>query len=71
MFPICDKSCSFKLGPVDLHLSIYLLAFVTMSTSFANRRKPRKIGGDDEEDRDGSTAPGLSAMSTLHMEDAN
>jgi hypothetical protein len=31
-----------------------------MSSKFANRRKPRKIGGDDEEE-DGGAAPGMSA----------
>lgn len=29
-----------------------------MSSKFANRRKPRKVGGDDEEE-DGSAAPGM------------
>jgi hypothetical protein len=29
-----------------------------MSSKFANRRKPRKIGGDDEEDDGG--VPGMS-----------
>jgi hypothetical protein len=32
-----------------------------MSSKFANRRKPRKIGGDDEEDDGG--VPGMSANS--------
>ena len=32
-----------------------------MSSKFANRRKPRKIGGDDEEDDGG--VPGMSARS--------
>ena len=29
-----------------------------MSTKFANRRKPRKVGRDDEED-EGGVAPGM------------
>ena len=41
-----------------------------MSSKFANRRKPRKIGGDDEED-DGGAASGMWAeitfFSTLHI----
>ncbi|CAG7963865.1 unnamed protein product [Penicillium nalgiovense] len=35
-----------------------------MSSKFANRRKPRKIGGDDEED-DGGTASGMWAKITF------
>lgn len=37
-----------------------------MSSSLANRRKPRKIGNDDEEDQDGDAAPGTSIRSLAH-----
>lgn len=33
-------------------------------SSFANRRKPRKIGGDEEQEEDGGATSGLSMIST-------
>lgn len=69
MFPICDKSSPRRLGLQDnshlnLHNFIFLsLLFVeSMSSKFANRRKPRKIGGDEEDEGEGNgvgAAPGL------------
>ena len=35
-----------------------------MSSKFGNRRKPRKVGGDDEEN-DGGAAPGMWATITF------
>lgn len=33
-----------------------------MSSKFANRRKPRKVGGDDSGEEDSGLAPGMSTM---------
>lgn len=37
-----------------------------MSSSFANRRKPRKIGGDEEEEQEGGPSPGSSTFTPVH-----
>lgn len=36
-----------------------------MSSKFANRRKPRKVGGEDSEEEDGGATSGASIMSTF------
>jgi hypothetical protein len=36
-----------------------------MSSKFANRRKPRKVGGDDSEEEDSGFAPGMFTMPEL------
>jgi hypothetical protein len=52
----CPSSCDAKgrIANTSLPLSYFLLigkllGLFSMSSAFTNRRKPRKVGGDDEE----------------------
>lgn len=65
LFLICDKSYQIASAFTKFLFSSPSLVLFTMSSRFANRRKPRKIGGSDEED-DGA-APGEWAASTLFI----
>lgn len=90
MFPICDKSSprSFnnpRHSHLDLQSSFFLSTFCglnlfaeSMSSKFANRRKPRKVGGDEEDEEEGNgvgAAPGLflhsSSMNTKSFDAAS
>lgn len=59
LFLICDKSYQLASAFTKFLFSSLSLALFAMSSRFANRKKPRKIGGSDEED-DGA-APGECA----------